>query len=212
MHRFSQSDRIQYNTSGASPSLLCTQVYASRLDHNCLLHKHHHRLCRVVDDVVLVVFFLPVHSALYICSDYGASLLALLLVINKAAVTPPPHPPPPQQDKQSGYHGGPVNAALVIAGVTVCAAPRWPRKRPALLDRPLSIVAAPGLTNLQAGRGGGVEVGEGAGGSMNRDSILSRNRGHFLVIIAAKWRRGGKCAEQRPLEAETVNCKQAGGY
>lgn len=47
---------------------------------------------------------------------------------------------------------------------------------------------------------------------MSRDSILSRNRGHFLVIIGAKWRTGGKRAEQRPLEAETVNCKQAGGY
>lgn len=101
-----------------------------------------------------------------------------------------------------------MNAALVIAGVTVCAAPRWPRKRPALLDRPLSIVAAPGLTNLLVGGG---EVGR-RGGSMSRDSILSRNRGHFLVIIGAKWRTGGKCAEQRPLEAETVNCKQAGGY
>lgn len=52
-----------------------------------------------------------------------------------------------------------MNAALVIAGVTVCAAPRWPRKRPALLDRPLSIVAAPGLTNLQVGGGGGEERG-----------------------------------------------------
>lgn len=31
---------------------------------------------------------------------------------------------------------------VVIAGVTVCAAPRWPRKRPALLDRPVSIRAA----------------------------------------------------------------------
>lgn len=55
-----------------------------------------------------------------------------------------------------------MNTALVIAGVTVCAAPRWPRKRPALLDRPLSIVAAPGLTNLQAG---GVGVGGGIDGA-----------------------------------------------
>lgn len=52
-----------------------------------------------------------------------------------------------------------MNAALVIAGVTVCAAPRWPRKRPALLDRPLSIAAAPGLTNLQAGGRSGSEGG-----------------------------------------------------
>lgn len=89
-----------------------------------------------------------------------------------------------------------MNAALVIAGVTVCAAPRWPRKRPALLDRPLSIVAAPGLTNLQAG---GEEVGRRwGGGSMSRDSILSRNRGHFLVIIGAKWRTGGKMCKTTP--------------
>lgn len=31
---------------------------------------------------------------------------------------------------------------MVIAGVTVCATPRWPRKRPALLDRPVSTRAA----------------------------------------------------------------------
>lgn len=160
---------LQYNRKqGAQVPLWC-ELIASWLQHNCILYEHHSRRCPAVDDVV---FFLPVHSALSICSDYGASLLLLLLLINKAAVTPPA-----SLDKQSGCRKGPVNTALVIAGVTVCAAPRWLRKWPALLDRPLSIAAAPGLTNPQAG---------GRGGSMERDSILSWNRGHFLVIIGAK--------------------------
>lgn len=47
-------------------------------------------------------------------------------------------------DKLGGGVGdwGSGGLEVVIAGVTVCAAPRWPRKRPALLDRPISILAA----------------------------------------------------------------------
>lgn len=43
----------------------------------------------------------------------------------------------------AGWEVGGVNLVVVIAGVTARAALRWPRKRPALLDRPISIVAAP---------------------------------------------------------------------
>lgn len=101
----------------------------------------------------------------------------------------------------SGCVGGP-GQEVVIAGVTVCATPRWPRKRPALLDRPVSILAARRwLISRREER-----EGERERGSMSLDSIMSGNRGGhffflFFVITGTKWKKW----EQRAREVRGGN-------
>lgn len=76
---------------------------------------------------------------------------------------------------------------------SVCATPWWPRKRPALLDRPVSIVAVPRwLISWREN-----EMGEGSVGGGNRSWIRSLDPIMCLrteevicfTISGAKWKR-----------------------